>query len=272
MAIIKGPLGIEWHYEEAGKGEPLLFLHGWGVDYRVWRQQIKHFAARYRVFAVDLPGHGETTWVEASFEEMCSDLSKALVQIVPGKLTTVSSSLGGLFALKIYSGMPEKFERMVFTGSMPKFSKSADYPYGLDIDRMRKLSGQLESDYPAIVDVFFRSLFTKEERRTRRYKWLQKFRKFDEKPMKSALAKYLDVLEAVDLREELKAAQIPLQFINGDGDEICTSQCVALIKTLKPDARYDHFPHCGHFPFLSKPYEFNELLEDFLQTTGTPCC
>ena len=94
--------------------------------------------------------------------------------------------------LKLYDGMPEKVERMVFCGSLPKFAKSKDFPYGLNVNRMRMLAKQLEMGYPFIVDIFFRSLFTKEERKTRRYKWLQKFRKFNAKPMKKSFGQLFD--------------------------------------------------------------------------------
>jgi pimeloyl-[acyl-carrier protein] methyl ester esterase len=152
-------------------------------------------------------------------------------------------------------------------GSMPKFSKCDDYPYGLDVAAMRKLGGQLDTSYPSIVDVFFRSLFTKHERSSRRFKWLQKFRQFEEKPIKSALVQYLDILEQEDLRHILEKARLPMQFITGTEDEICKKEVMNYIRRVQPAARYDFFEQCGHFPFLSKPHEFNEVLERFLEAT-----
>ena len=154
---------------------------------------------------------------------------------------------------------------MIFVGAMPKFSKSEDYPHGLDVNKMRKLGSQLQSDYPSIINVFFRSLFTRQERQTRRFKWLQKFRQTDEAPMKQALSEYLDILEKEDLREVLEKVHVPIQFINGREDEICTKDTVAFLKKLSPKSRFDFFEQCGHFPFLSKPHEFNQVMDDFLK-------
>lgn len=267
MPHMKGNNGIIWNYDIEGEGKCLLFLHGWGVDKRVWRQQSKYFSKKYQVLTVDLPGHGQTSWEKIDLAKMCEDLSKILVKLCPGKVTVVSSSLGGLFALKMYEGLPEKIERLVMVGSMPKFSKCDDYPYGLDVAAMRKLSGQLDTSYPSIVDVFFRSLFTKHERSSRRFKWLQKFRQFEEKPIKSALVQYLDILEQEDLRHILEKARLPMQFITGTEDEICKKEVMSYIRKVQPAARYDFFEQCGHFPFLSKPHEFNEVLEKFLEAT-----
>jgi len=265
MPHIKAHSGINWHYDVEGKGEHLLFLHGWGVDKRIWRQQSKFFAQYYRIMTIDLPGHGKSGWKKISLGVMVKDLKAILQTLEFDHVSIVGSSLGGLVALKLYDLYPKGIKRLVFVGSMPKFSRSADYPHGLDVGKMRKLGGQLDTDYPSIVNVFFRSLFTREERRSRRFKWLQKFRQSDGVPMRQALVEYLDILEQEDLREVLKKVRVPVQFINGRDDEICNKEMVAFLKKVRPESRFDFFEQCGHFPFLSKPYEFNQAVEEFLK-------
>ena len=257
--------GIDWHYDIEGNGEHLLFVHGWGVDKRIWRQQSKFFSQYYRVMTIDLPGHGKSGWKKISLDVMVKDLKAILQSFQFNDVSVIGSSLGGLVALKLYELDPAGIKRLIFVGSMPKFSRSADYPHGLDVDKMRKLGGQLDSDYPSVVNVFFRSLFTKEERQSRRFKWLQKFRQSDGVPIKQALVEYLDILEQEDLREVLKKVHVPIQFINGRDDEICNKETVVFLKTVRPESRFDFFEQCGHFPFLSKPYEFNQVVEEFLK-------
>ncbi len=49
------------HYCQAGRGDlTLLFLHGWGGRAEFWNSQINYFSSRYRVYAVDLPGHARS--------------------------------------------------------------------------------------------------------------------------------------------------------------------------------------------------------------------
>lgn len=265
MPHLKAHSGIEWHYDVEGEGDRLLFIHGWGVDKRIWRQQLKFFSRFYKVMSVDLPGHGKSSWEKVELDAIAADLRSILEEARFTDVTVISSSLGGLVALKLYEIFPESIARMIFVGAMPKFSKSEGYPHGLDVDKIRKLGSHLKNDYPSIINIFFRSLFTKEERQTRRFKWLQKFRQTDEAPMRQALTEYLDILEKEDLREVLKRVHVPVQFINGREDEICTKETVAFLKELSPKARFDFFEQCGHFPFLSKPHEFNQVLEDFLR-------
>jgi len=187
MPHLKSKRGIYWHYDIEGEGRHLLFIHGWGVNKKIWRQQLKFFSKYYRVMTVDLPGHGKSSWEKIELTGMVEDLKQLLDKVEFNDVTIIGSSLGGLVALKFYELFPDGIQGMIFIGAIPKFSKSSDYPHGLDIDKMRKLSGQLESNYPSIVNVFFRSLFTRQERQTRRYKWIQKFRRTDQMPMQKAL-------------------------------------------------------------------------------------
>src|SRR6266851_7943365 len=53
--------GARIHYKETGRGRAaLVFVHGWGGDMNVWREQVPHFASRARVIVIDLPGHGQS--------------------------------------------------------------------------------------------------------------------------------------------------------------------------------------------------------------------
>jgi len=51
MPHLKSKRGIEWHYDIEGDGSNLLFIHGWGVNKKIWRQQIKYFSKYYKVIS-----------------------------------------------------------------------------------------------------------------------------------------------------------------------------------------------------------------------------
>ena len=81
MPNLKTNNGIDWYYETFGEGEQkLLFLHGWGVDRRIWRQQYKHFRENYQVMILDLPGHGNSSFDKVPLKDMVHDIREVLVQ------------------------------------------------------------------------------------------------------------------------------------------------------------------------------------------------
>jgi pimeloyl-ACP methyl ester carboxylesterase len=52
--------GIETYYQVAGTGRPLVLVHGVGGSSLTFRQNVPALAARFRVYALDLPGHGRS--------------------------------------------------------------------------------------------------------------------------------------------------------------------------------------------------------------------
>lgn len=54
---VKVPEG-SLYYEEAGTGEPLVFIHGHSLDHRMWDEQFLEFAKNYRTIRYDLRGYG----------------------------------------------------------------------------------------------------------------------------------------------------------------------------------------------------------------------
>lgn len=58
--------GINVNYYEAGKGTPLILLHGWPQTSYIWRKVIPALQKQYRVLAIDLPGMGNTDSLPSS--------------------------------------------------------------------------------------------------------------------------------------------------------------------------------------------------------------
>ena len=52
--------GIEVNYYEIGSGDPLVLLHGWPQTSYIWRKILPELAKEYHVFAIDLPGMGNS--------------------------------------------------------------------------------------------------------------------------------------------------------------------------------------------------------------------
>ncbi len=236
-------------------------LAGWG---RIWQEQVDFLKADFQVLTVDLPGHGQSDWMPLSLTEMAADLLEILKGLGIVHYSMVASSMGGLVALELYRTAPQEVMRISMVGSLPKFARGPRYPAGLDIGRIRLLSGQFDGDYALILDVFFRSLFTMKERFDPRFKIVKELRRHMPLPRREALKHYLDILEKADLRDRLASVICPLQFITGTQDYICPRPIMDWMAEHAHNARFDFIEGCGHLPFLVEAQEYNRLLEDFL--------
>lgn len=264
MAIFKTSRGLSWHYESIGSGETVLFIHGFGGSSRWWQAQSDFLARDFQVITIDLPGHGESGWMPVTLVDMAFDIRQILNSQGVSHFNIVASSFGGLVALELQRCMPEAVMRMSFVGSIPKFARGPNYPAGLDIERIRKLSGQFDGDYASILDIFFRSLFTPVERDSERFKWVKDLRLQETLPRREALKAFLDILEKADLRDRLSAVICPVQFVTGEKDYLCPREIMDWVAEHAYNARFDFIKDCGHLPFLIDVVEYNRMLEDFL--------
>ncbi|GAA1020647.1 hydrolase [Acrocarpospora pleiomorpha] len=61
--------GVRMHYVTGGTGEPLVLLHGWPQSWYAWRGIMPALAERYTVYALDLPGLGDSVGTPASYDK-----------------------------------------------------------------------------------------------------------------------------------------------------------------------------------------------------------
>ena len=255
---------IKWHYEISGSGEAIIFIHGFVGSSQWWSAQKSFFETDYHVLSVDLPGHGQSSWGMVNLKDMATDLYQIINTLNLDRINIVASSFGGLVGLELYRLISERTSRISFVGSIPKFAKEPSYPAGLDIDRIRGLSQQLDGDYASIADIFFRSLFTMQEKQSAAFKKAKELRQNDVLPPREALKVFLDILEKTDLRDRLSSVICPVQFITGTDDYICPMPVMEWVAQHMPNARLDFIEGCGHLPFLTKAQQYNDLLENFL--------
>ena len=95
---VTSPDGIAIRYDVAGSGGPaLVFVHGWSCDRTYWADQMRAFAERHRVIAIDLAGHGESgdgreSWTMASFG---GDVTSVVNHLGLDEFVLIGHSMGG---------------------------------------------------------------------------------------------------------------------------------------------------------------------------------
>lgn len=76
--------GVQMHYVTGGTGEPLVLLHGWPQSWYAWRGIMPALAERYTVYALDLPGLGDSVGTPASYDK--ATLARYMHGLLAGKL------------------------------------------------------------------------------------------------------------------------------------------------------------------------------------------
>ncbi|GIF53674.1 pimeloyl-ACP methyl ester carboxylesterase [Asanoa ferruginea] len=106
-------------YTIAGRGEPLLLVHGLGGSRHTWRHLIGTLAQTHTVIAPDLPGHGDSAAPDGDYSlgAHATALRDLLVSLGLTSATIVGHSLGGGIALQFAYQFPERTDRLVLISS-----------------------------------------------------------------------------------------------------------------------------------------------------------
>jgi pimeloyl-ACP methyl ester carboxylesterase len=112
-------LGCPLHYwvrrNADGDAPLLMFLHGAGVDHRMWASQIEAFAARHHVLTVDLRGHGQSRPEGGySFPALVDDAFALLDIFSSRRVVLIGLSMGGNIAQEMVFRKPDRVTAAVF--------------------------------------------------------------------------------------------------------------------------------------------------------------
>jgi len=94
MPFVETLNGARLHYEELGKGRPVVFVHGWAMSSRAWRFQ-QHLDPACRLIFLDQRGHGRSTPAEGyTAEAFAGDLATFFEQLALRDAVLVGWSMG----------------------------------------------------------------------------------------------------------------------------------------------------------------------------------
>lgn len=123
------------YYEDVGSGEPIIFLHGFSLDRRMWQPQVAHFRDRYRLVLPDAKGHGLSDAPPGGYgrADRVNDLRLLADTLKIERFHLVGLSMGGSTAIGFALGHQERLRSLTLVstgaagyGAGKKFSRLDD--------------------------------------------------------------------------------------------------------------------------------------------------
>jgi pimeloyl-[acyl-carrier protein] methyl ester esterase len=247
------------HVETAGHGEEVVLLHGWGMNAAVWDGVRMALSPRYRVQAVDLPGHGASPMAQTfSLDE----LSRLLDARFSAPVHVVGWSLGGLAGLRWALDSPARVKSLTLVAATPRFLAAPDWQ-GVAPEVLAAFADGLEKDFSATLARFLALQARGDEAAQETLRGLKKVLLARGEPARAALRAGLAILRDTDLRAEAGRLSVPLWVVAGERDTLAPP---AAAEWLAPRAsgRLTVIRGAAHAPFLSHPEAFLAVLREFL--------
>lgn len=265
--------------EVRGSGPTLVLLHGWGLNLRVWDRLAAALCGRFRIVALDLPGHGRSGWLpeRSSLEEQAAQVEETVSLISP-RYSLLGWSFGAQIALRLAAREPPRpqiegrgpasLERLVLIAPTPRFSAGPDWPHGTAPERLDEQAAAMRTDYRRMVGDFLElqvrgsasGAAALEELRGALFGHAEQA----PGPSLAALARDLELLRDTDLRALLGRIRLPTLVIAGQYDRVTPPAASQALARALGCARYVEIRRAAHAPFLSHLAEISTLITDFL--------
>ena len=251
MDIRIGKLNI--HYEEAGSGKDVLFLHGWGSSCAVWRSVFEATKDLGHLVAPDFPGCGQSDTMEEPWD--IDDYADFVLEFIEKtKLENpilIGHSHGGRVIMKLCGEKKLSPPKIIFVdaaGLIPKKTLRQK----IKAKSFKAIKGALSLP---VIKNYSAGLLDKARNH---------FGSADYNAAPPVLRQTLVSLVNTDLRHLLPNIECPSLLIWGDKDTSTPIEDAKTIESLIKDSGLCIIKDTGHFSFCEKPYEANAIIRSFL--------
>ena len=248
------------HVDRAGHGPDLVLLHGWGMHSGAWNEEMPALTVRFRVHAVDLPGHGHSANAPVgSFDETADRIA----EVVPRGAILCGWSLGGLLAQRIALRNPA-LRGLVLVASTPCFRARPDWPHAMKDETLQSFAAGLQDDRADTLGRFVRlnALNGARSREAIRTFTAHLHERGPSRP--EALGAALSWLRDTDLRVDAPRIPVPTRVLHGARDVLAPVEAGRWLARSIPRASLDELPDAAHLPFFTHPQAFMRAVESFL--------
>lgn len=240
-------------YTNMGNGMPIIFIHGFSLDSRMWQPQVDHFSKTNQVITYDMRGFGKSESPSGSYGHV-EDLKALLASLKIDKAHIVGLSLGGEVAIDYVLTYPDTVLSLTLADtSLGGYASTVDWrvyakEQGLELAKQNWLnhtvfapsnrSPEVAKQLKIMVDDYSGWHWLNEDPRI----------KLDP-PAKDRLA-------------EIK---VPTQIILGELDLPYYHDIAKVLTNKIPNSKLHVINDAGHMTNLENAVKFNEFVDSFIK-------
>jgi len=253
--------GFSLYYETVGEGIPLLCLHAFPLDGRMWRGQ-HDLADVARLIVPDLRGVGRSSVTQgpSTMELMAGDMFSLLDALAIERAVVMGVSMGVYVAFAMYAANPARFRGFIIADTRAE----ADNPQ--TVERRRKTVEGLLGQGTEILRDRVSDLFAETTRRERP----ELVREMQEMALGQHPRGLAEQTLGMSLRPDraglLPCIKTPALVLCGEEDTVSPCDGMRQLAANIPGARFHTIAYAGHLSPLEHPAAFNARVRSYLES------
>lgn len=253
--------GCPLHYRDRGEGTPVVLLHGYLEDGRIFDPLAVELEKSHRILIPDLPGHGESgVW---GSEHRMEELAGALVYIMDHegveRSLIIGHSMGGYVLMAFAELFPEKLRGGVLLHSTcfaDADKKRQDRDREIELVRRGRLPQIVKLNIPRAFADDNLEVFSAEVARATAIAL--------DHPDKGVVALLNGMKARPDRSHVLKELRDRFMLVSGLKDNYISAEVYQRLRELAPGMRCCALEQSGHMGFIEESTQFAEALGSFI--------
>lgn len=257
--------GVELAYGDRGTGTPVVFIHGFPLNRRMWEPQVEALSDRFRIITVDLRGHGESEaplW-HYSIDQFADDVNGLLDHLSVQQAVMVGLSMGGYVLFTFYRKYTGKVRAMVLTDTRAQADTEE-----VRAGRFNMAQAAYAKGTGPILEAMLPKLLSPTSRETRADLVERVTSMVTSMQLSGIVGDLIAMAERADAVPVLKEITCPTLVLVGELDPATPPEEVRGIAEGIRGARFEVIPGAAHLPNLEQPEAFNRALVSFLDALG----
>jgi 3-oxoadipate enol-lactonase len=249
-------------YREFGEGPPIVLLHAFPLDGRMFEPQAEALAGFRRLITPDYPGFGRSPRVPAQpdVRYYAEGVRGLLDRLKLDRVVLGGVSMGGYVVFECLRLFPERISALILANTRPE-------PDSEEIRENRKKMARrvAEEGVGALIELQMGRLLAPETLENNE-RVVEKVRAMILESNPNGVVAALGAMrERPDSTPLLEKIEVPALVIGGEEDGISSPEVMGAMAEKIPDSRHVTLPRAGHLSNLEAPEGFNAALREFLE-------
>lgn len=256
---------VELFVRDIGEGDPIVFLHGWPLNHRMFEYQFQDLLEEgFRCIGIDLRGYGESAkpYGDYSYDRFADDVRAVLDELDIEGATLAGFSMGGGTATHYMSRHDEaRVDKLALLAAAgPVITEKPDFSEGLDESEVNPLIEGARTDRAKMNADFAEMLFhTDQSDEMMDWIWSLGMEASGQATVASA-----KTWRDADLRPDMDDITVPTKVYHGIHDEVTPIEITGeVLADGIRNAELVRFENSGHALVGDETEKINEELANF---------